>query len=162
MLRRKRRHRKKNLINWRTRSEPLFSLKMYEHWSFLEDDNLAARCLTLNSYLIDRYFIRPKLRDVMWSTTVIIKGMASANVSKETVSVFSSYPLFKDGSVRFITIPLKALSDQEWSRYSWFLFNKLEYILIIQRYKGIGYWIVHYIDNMKVYLKFQRQSLEQF
>ena len=36
-------------------TEPVLSLKMYEHnGRTLADDILAARCLTLNSYLIDR------------------------------------------------------------------------------------------------------------
>ena len=48
----------------------------------LEDDSLATRCLTLNSYLIDRKIIhttkvRPKFRDVKWSTNVMIEEMAS-------------------------------------------------------------------------------------
>ena len=34
-------------------SDPVLSLVMYEQWS----DSLAARCLTLNSYLIDRQLL---------------------------------------------------------------------------------------------------------
>ena len=44
---------------------------------------------------------------------------------KGTVSVISSNPLCKNGNARFTNLPLKALSDQVWNRYSCFGSSKL-------------------------------------
>ena len=47
--------------------------------SHLEAKILAARCLIIHSNLKTIYStrVRPQLREVMWSTTVILKGTAS-------------------------------------------------------------------------------------
>ena len=44
---------------------------------------------------------------------------------KEAVHVISSDPSFLLGNILFTTIPLKALSVQEWMRFPLFLFKKL-------------------------------------
>jgi len=44
---------------------------------------------------------------------------------KGTGSLISSDPPCKNGNTRFTTVPLKALSDQVWKRYSFFCIFKL-------------------------------------
>ena len=44
----------------------------------------------------------------------------SSSLLKETVSVILRNSLSKDGNARFTTVPIRALSDQVWIRYSWF------------------------------------------
>ena len=62
-------------------TEPVLSLKMYEHWSYF-GGRYFGRQMSHAKFLSDRQIIhttkvRPKLRDVMWSTNVMIEGMAS-------------------------------------------------------------------------------------
>ena len=56
---------------------PLSPKKCMNIGRTLEDDSSAARCLILNSYIIFTTTVRPQLKDVMWSTTVMLEGMAS-------------------------------------------------------------------------------------
>ena len=77
---------------------------------------------------------------------VTVKTMAGRRLNylriKGTVNVFSSDPTCTDGNVRFLTVPLKALSDQlyirtlmslcfvKWAYFQfWFLIRKTKEII---------------------------------
>ena len=59
-------------------AESVLSLKMYEHCSYLEDSSLAARCLRLNSFLIDRIHMTKIKRRHVVDHDEMKEGMASA------------------------------------------------------------------------------------
>ena len=66
--------------------------------------------------------IQPKQANlVCWQC----KLQRKESLMKGTVSVNSSDSPFRDGNARFTTVPLKALSDEAWARYSCFCLFKL-------------------------------------
>ena len=72
---------------------------------------------------VSTWISSPILRVLKVSFTLFGARLTWKIYSKETLSVISSDPPCKDGITRFTTVPLKALSDQVWIRYTCFLPN---------------------------------------